>query len=191
MIRNQIISQKMGPLVRFLTLMTFMGVLSVVALNKEANSIQEKHKIDRAFMNVVNGFSVGLLALIFICCALAVYNNANKTASYIARKYINKHPDFKQFDSVLNNPASMRRIATQISNELHKSEQQQVLNLIKQIELTSTNEQIEEIYNKIVAIIEEHAKIHSEFMPNLYSVVMNESYALYVKQIQRQNSKTK
>ena len=181
----------MGPMVRFLTLMTFIGVLSVVALNRESDSVREKHKIDRVFMNVVNGFSVGFMALIFICCTWAVYNNANKTASYIARKYINKHPDFKQFDSVLNNPASMRRIATQISNELHKSEQQQVLNLIKQIELTSTNEQIEEIYNKIVAIIEEHAKIHPEFMPNLYSVVMNESYTLYVKQIQRQNSKTK
>ena len=192
--RNEIISQKVGPLVKFLSVLAMAGLLSVVAFDKKSDSVKQEYNLGNDFVKFVNVFGISFIAVVFICCIVSVYNNANRTAIDIAKKYLEKnfanHPDFAQFQYVLNSPVAMRRIATMVSNEMRESEQQHIIKLLDKIELTSSIEQIEEIYNQIVNVIEGHSQLHPDFIEKVYSVIVHENYLLYKKQKQDEISKT-
>ena len=187
--RNEIISRRLRPTFLFLSVFAIVCLLGVAGVSKKA-SVDFKFKKESIVK--VDIFFVSFIALTFISIALFTYKGASDFTSETIKKYldkeIEKNPDLEQFRSLLQNPRVLKNITTFISNELSHSEQKRIVYLMREVELASTNEQIDNIHNEIIKVINEHRIFNSEFDDRVCSALVHESYLMYVKQKQAKNS---
>ena len=186
--RNKVISKILMPGIITTSVGMVLALSCIYALNKNAASQKKEHDMQSKVVFVANTVVIGLIAYLYVTSLLSMRKFANKFVNETIKKYINKEiskkPEYKQFESLLQNAAALNHISIIISNELRKSEQIRIAAIAQQFEFAHTEKQIENMFNNIIRIIDEHASIHPEFTDKIYSALIHESYNMYVKQKQ-------
>lgn len=196
--RNIILSKKLTPYITIVALLFGVGIYGAVNSAVSLNRDTKGNKNVGSYI-LISGFSsVGvLLAAMFLFCVLEMRGLANEFTSRTVRLYIKRliqeHPELSEFQSVLDNPDALKRLAAMISNELRPSEQKQVSRILDEIEKIDPNDaeretKLENIRQNIGDIIKSHAMVHPEFIEKVRSVVLSENHKAYIKQQQMKNA---
>ena len=189
--KNKIILKKMIPNIVVATAWTVASMVGMVWVHQNQETVKQKHPDEKNPVLLCDIEFIGLLASFILASLLPAYKHANNFAGVSAKNYIKKtmsqNPKLKEYESLLQNSSAMKRIATIISNELCESEQKDILNLVKRINLGSTTEDIMQIHNEIAKVIGGHAATHPEFNERVYNAIVNADYLEYVKKIQHEN----
>jgi NhaP-type Na+/H+ and K+/H+ antiporter len=192
--QNKIVLKKMTP--HLVASAAFIIIFSryVVWANVNPDMVKQQHPREENPVLVLNVVFIGLVACLILGSLLPEYNKANKFAGTSARNYLKKiiaeHPEFKEYEYILSDPATMKRIAAVIANELRPSEQKRILKLVRKINLDSSDREIMITHNKIAEIVKEHALFDPGFMALVHAQLINADYVEYVKKIRQINAKS-
>lgn len=159
---------------------------------------------------VEGGFVIGIIAFIAIFMH-EVNKKLNTAATNTALKYLKQlfisQPELKDFESVLSNPKALDKVAAYTFNNLRPSEQQQIHNMLEenclvahminknlktltaQSKTTDTKQimEIENLKDRIIEIIKDHAKIHPEFKAGLETLLFGLNYEIYRDELTQYN----
>lgn len=159
---------------------------------------------------VEGGFVVGIVALIAVFMS-EVNKKLDKAAANTALKYLKQlfvnQPELKKFESVLSNPKALDKVAAYVFNNLRPSEQQEIHNILEESYLVAhmINQylknldpkadimdvkritEVENLKDRVIEIIKNHAKIHPEFRTGLETLLLGLDYEIYRDELAEQN----
>ena len=170
------------------------AINSAVSLSRET----KENKTAGSYILIAGFSSVSVLfAAMFLFCFLEMRGLANKFSLRTAHSYIKRliedHPELSEFESILNNPDALKRLAAMISNELRPSEQKQVSKILDEINKIDPNDtekgtKLENIRQNICDVIQSHAMVHPEFIEKVHNTVLSENHKAYIRQQQIKNT---
>lgn len=165
----------------YVTLVTSAVASAVVLVEKYKNN--ETCKETTAKVPYIMGF--GLIIAVVLWYIIDTNKNMNKFAKNAAENYIKSalvsHKELGDFNEILSNPRAMQYIATFIANNLRESEQKQIVSIISKTEQAVAPLNMDQAYQQINKIIEEHILLHPEFIPSLYSEMAYANHNYIVK----------
>jgi len=189
---NKIISKTLRPYIAGLSTVTIAMLICVSAISSGASFIEKKYNISKNVIFGTTTFASGLIAYFFLAAIFFMHKSANGFANEVVKKYINKkiseNPDYQQFSAILNNPNALKRLGALISNQLWPSDQKRIIDMVNNIELKSTMEDIDLVHKDIVKVIEDYASVNPEFIKDIYSALLRENHDMYIKQKQFENA---
>lgn len=195
---NKIVSMKARPYVVGVSAGVIMWIGGILG-NKNLVSLSQKSSNENLLYVEIIGFCIfnvaliNLLAFIVLFYLVPTYENGNKFAAESAKNYLTKamkqNPKLAEYQSVLQDSTAMKNIAANIVGELRPSEQKRILQLVNQIEVDATKEQLQRVHDEIVKVIDGHSAVHPEFLEYLHSLLVGVDYVMYVRKSQKENAK--
>ena len=161
--------------------------------------------------HIVEGsFVIGII--VFIAVFMSEINKkldaatANTALKYLKQLLV-KQPELKNFESVLSNPKALNKVAAYTFNNLRPSEQQEIHNMleesylaahtinqyIKNLELKKDTVditrimEVENLKDRIIEVVKNHARFHPEFRVGLETLLFSLDYEIHRDELAEYN----
>jgi len=195
---NKIISKALLPKLAITLALSFGVPATCVYVAKQ--KIKNSERIGNRDTWLMSLTAFLLFGLCF--CTYNKYKEAEKFSTIVARKYLKESakdmPEMKIFDRVLTNPKALTNVANLVFNSLRPSEQKMVKDIVskaladvQKYEICYLeDEEISAISRKsfakaredIIKVIQGHASVHPEFVPNVYKAMAYADMTYIVQQ---------
>ena len=168
-------------------------ILSVAMLGLGVNAISNTVRNTNAVTSQDRRLLVFIVLILFVSGfnTCNEYKKSEKFAALVASKYVKASmknmPEMKIFQEALQNPKAMKTIANFIFNSLTNSEQRMVKDVVSKTlaninycdtsyltdeKISVINEKLlTKAYADILKVIQEHASVHPEFLPEIYKLM--------------------
>jgi len=190
--KNKILQRYLLPKFAIFSVYAVVGILLIftVPSGNEQNSTTMTQTKKSAFSaNALNITLAAIIKIAFAYCALYSKKSADTFAMEATKTYIKQtvteYPELKKFEKILSNPQAMKNLTNFVSNNLDKSEQTAILDIVETLSGNPNKRQLVKAFTGINNIIDEHIQNNPEFVADLYTTMKNSynTYCLSAKQL--------